>query len=107
MQARTDSNSLLDALELSESMSPVLCVLSDISNTLNDQLFINAIRSKMAVTYDDYIESNRKTNKTKTKSVHPSTRQIASIKSKIKYKLTPETGAWRQNKSTIASVVET
>ena len=91
MKARKDSNSLLDVLELSESMSPVPCVLSDISSTLNNQLFINAIQSKVEVTYDDYIESNSKTNKTKTKSVHPSTRQIASTKSKIKYKLTPET----------------
>ena len=87
MKAKTDSNSLLDALEMSESMSLVSCALSDISNTLNDRLFINAIRSKVEVTYDDYIESNSTTNKTKTKSAQ-STMKIANTKSKTKYKLT-------------------
>ena len=34
MKTKTDSSSLLDASEMSESMSPVPCALSDISNSL-------------------------------------------------------------------------
>lgn len=59
MKAKTDISSLLDAQEMPESISPVPCALSDLSNTLNDRLFINTIRSKVEVTYDcAFIHSN-------------------------------------------------
>ena len=82
MKAKTDLGSEIDAHETSESMSAVPRVLSDISNTLNDNLFVSAIRSTVETSYDDFIKAKTTPESMKT--------NIASTKSKARYKLSPE-----------------
>jgi hypothetical protein len=80
MELRTNAGSLFDATDTSELISVVPRVLSDISNMLNDCLFVRAIRLTVELTYDDYI-------KAKT-STEPTAAQISSAKTKPRYKLT-------------------
>ena len=82
MKTKTDLGSKMDAYETSESTSAVPRVLSDISNTLNDNLFVSAIRSTVETTYDDFVQSKITPEVTKNK--------VASTKSKPRYKLSPE-----------------
>jgi hypothetical protein len=77
-----NAGSLFDAKEVSESISVVPRVLSDISNTLNDRLFVSAIRSTVEVTYDDTVKTKIDTESTKAR--------ISSAKTKPRYRLTPE-----------------
>ena len=93
MKAKTDISSLLHPQEMPEAMSPVPCAVSDIANTLNDCLFINAIRSKMEVTYDAFIQLNNEAESAQTSP----TMKITVTKSKAKYKLTPEILAQKWN----------
>jgi hypothetical protein len=80
MQSHTDAGSLIDAGDTSESISVVPRVLST-SLTLNDRLFVNAIRSTVEV-YDGYVKAETIPKPTKS--------TISSAKTKPRYKLTPE-----------------
>jgi CCR4-NOT transcriptional regulation complex NOT5 subunit len=90
MKASTENTSRISAIEMVESISPVPCILSDISNTLNDRLFVNAIRSTVEVTYAESVKLQSMPNeKENTK--------VASAVSKPRYKLTPDILASKWN----------
>jgi hypothetical protein len=82
MKMATDIGSELNAQEASEAISAVPRALSDISNTLNDRLFVSSIRSTVEVTYDDFVKSKI--------TPKPSASKVAGTKSKPRYRLTPE-----------------
>jgi hypothetical protein len=77
MKLNTYAGAATAANDVSESLSAIPRTLSGISkNTLNDHLFVSALRLTVEVTYDDFVNS---------KSIH-----ISSTKTKPRYMLTPE-----------------
>jgi hypothetical protein len=89
MKTKTDLGSQVDANETSESMSAIPRYLSNVSNTLNDHLFVSAIRSTVEVTYDENVKSKN--------TPEPTTRNVSSTKSETRHKLTPEALAKKWN----------
>jgi hypothetical protein len=93
-KAKTDQDSKLDAEEQSKLLSPVPRALLDIQNTLNDGLFLSAIRSTVEATCKDLF-SQKSNPKIKTRT-EPTT-GISSTKTKTTFKLTPEILAQKWN----------
>ena len=81
MATKTDIGSQADAQDVSEAISAVPRTSSDASNTLHDRLFVSAVRSKVEVTHDEFVQSK----------ITPKPMKVASAKSKQRCKLTPET----------------
>jgi hypothetical protein len=81
MEPRTDAGSLFDAKDISKSVSDIPCALSVISNSLNDHLFVSAICSAVAVTYEDFVKT--------TTSTEPTRVRISTAETKPRYRLTP------------------